>query len=330
MNSELVIVLAFVAVVGIIFEQCVRIIVLMWEERSSFKPTPLRIGILLLGAIGFGCVIYGFFEPLQLVTTSLKISSSKLKSPIRIVQLTDLHCDGTIRNEKKLPQVVRDLHPDLILFTGDAANNELGLEDFHTCMAEISKIAPTFGVYGNHDSRTRRKVETFQNSRVDNLDSRSTVVDVKGNKVWIGGAAIDSEGFLSDIMSKAPGDAYKIFLYHYPDGIRAASAKGLDLFLAGQTHGGQIRLPFYGALVTASTLGKQFEYGHYVVGKTHMNVSSGIGMTGLPVRFLTPPEVAVIDVVPEKAGTFPLPHDDSPSTTVTSGGTTKENGSSEK
>lgn len=131
-------------------------------------------------------------------------------------------------------------------------------------------------------------------------------------------------------MSKAPGDAYKIFLYHYPDGIRAASAKGLDLFLAGHTHGGQIRLPFYGALVTASTLGKQFEYGHYVVGKTHMNVSSGIEMTGLPVRFLTPPEVAVIDVVPEKAGTFPLPPDDSSATPVKTGGTTKESGSNEE
>jgi hypothetical protein len=287
-----------------------RIIILMWEQRGSFKLTAPRIVVLALGAIGIGCVIYGVFEPLQLITTTISINSPKLQSPIRLVHLTDLHCDGTVRTEQKLPVVVRELRPDLILFTGDASNNSRGQKEFQRCMSEISKIAPTYGVYGNHDSRSRRKIETFQNTGVTNLDSTSTQLDINGNKVWIGGAAIDSEGFLSDIMSTAPPDSYKIFLYHYPDGIRAASAKQIDLFLAGHTHGGQIRLPFYGALVTSSSLGKQFEYGHYVVGKTHMNVSSGIGMTGLPVRFLTPPEVAVIDVVPGKSGLIPPPWED--------------------
>lgn len=313
MDSELVIVLAFVGVMCTVFLYFVRTIVFMWEQRGSFKPTPLQVTVLLIGAFGIGCVIYGIFEPLQLITTPLTFSSAKLKSPIRIVHLTDLHSDGTVRTEKKLPGVVRELHPDLILFTGDAANNLRGQKDFQACMSEISKIAPTFGVYGNHDSRSRRKIETFQNTGITNLDSASTQLDIKGNKIWIGGAAIDSEGFLADIMSKAPDDAYKIFLYHYPDGIRAASAHHMDLFLCGHTHGGQIRLPIYGALVTASSLGKQFEYGHYVVGTTHMNVSSGIGMTGLPVRFLTPPEVAVIDVEPGSTGKFSLPPDEAKS-----------------
>lgn len=67
----------------------------------------------------------------------------------------------------------------------------------------------------------------------------------------------------------------------------------------GHTHGGQVRLPFYGALITMSTLGKKYEYGLYNVEGTNMFVSRGIGMTALPIRFLASPEVAVIDVFPE-------------------------------
>jgi predicted MPP superfamily phosphohydrolase len=272
----------------------------MWDQRKTYKLKPIDALILTFGTVGVGCFVYGIFEPLQLTTTYQTISSDKIDAPIRIVHLTDLHCDGTIRTEKKLPSVVRDLHPDLILFTGDSADNRKGLTDFQNCMTEISKIAPLFGVYGNHDSRSGRKFDTFQNTGIIKLDSSSKSLDVKGNKVWIAGSPVDSEGFIADTLSSAPADEYSIFLFHYPEGIEAASARDIDLFLCGHTHGGQIRLPFYGALVTASSLGKQFEYGHYKVGKTDMNVSRGIGMTGIPVRFLAPPEVAVIDVVPSK------------------------------
>jgi hypothetical protein len=74
---------------------------------------------------------------------------------------------------------------------------------------------------------------------------------------------------------------------------------GINLYLCGHTHGGQVRLPFYGAVVTASTLGKRFEMGYYRLQDTHLYVSRGIGFEGMGaprVRFLCPPEITLVSI----------------------------------
>jgi predicted MPP superfamily phosphohydrolase len=77
-------------------------------------------------------------------------------------------------------------------------------------------------------------------------------------------------------------------------------AAHIDLFCCGHTHGGQVRLPFYGALITNSALGKNYEAGLYYDHGTATYVSRGIGMIGLPVRFLCRPELTAIDIFPAK------------------------------
>lgn len=301
---ETAIFLAFLGAMACVGIWFVRTIAYLWDHRKTYKAKPLDMLAIALGLLGLACIIYGVFEPLRLETTFRNIKSAKVQGqPIRIVHLTDMHCDGTIRTETSLPAVVAELRPDLILFTGDAADTAEGLRDFQTCMSKISKIAPTFGVLGNHDTRKGYKVDVFNGTGVTNLDCESRTLDVKGNQVWVCGSAVDSKGFVADTLTRKPEQALSIFMHHYPDAIGLASANQIDLFLAGHTHGGQIRLPWYGALVTASPSGKLFEYGLYTVGKTTMNVSRGIGMTGIPVRFLAPPEVAVIDVEAETPAT---------------------------
>jgi hypothetical protein len=91
-----------------------------------------------------------------------------------------------------------------------------------------------------------------------------------------------------------------VLLYHYPDEIALAAAQGVDLYLAGHTHGGQVRIPWYGAVITLTRTGKRFEWGPYAMGDTRMYVNRGIGMEGgtAPrVRFLARPEVTVFDLV---------------------------------
>ena len=104
-------------------------------------------------------------------------------------------------------------------------------------------------------------------------------------------------------MENVPGDAFSVFLYHFPGLIEDVGDLNIDLYLAGHTHGGQIRLPFYGALVTLSRYGKKYEAGEYAVGDTILYVNRGIGMEGglAPrVRFLCRPEITVFDIVPAK------------------------------
>ena len=78
-----------------------------------------------------------------------------------------------------------------------------------------------------------------------------------------------------------------------------AAGHEIDLYLCGHTHGGQVRLPIIGAVLTSSQLGKRYEMGLYQGGRTHMYVSRGIGLEGLSaprVRFLAPPEITLVTV----------------------------------
>jgi uncharacterized protein len=91
-----------------------------------------------------------------------------------------------------------------------------------------------------------------------------------------------------------------LFMYHYPDEIENVAGHRVDLYCAGHTHGGQIALPWYGALVTLSKFDKKYESGLYRVSDTFLYVNRGIGMEGgqAPrVRFCARPEVTVIDIV---------------------------------
>ena len=105
---------------------------------------------------------------------------------------------------------------------------------------------------------------------------------------------------LAQVLKNSNSSDFRILLYHTPDLIKEAVDKGIDLYLCGHTHGGQVRLPFYGAIVTFSGYGKKYESGKYIVGKTVLYVNRGVGMeNNIPrVRFLCRPEVLVIDVKP--------------------------------
>jgi hypothetical protein len=76
---------------------------------------------------------------------------------------------------------------------------------------------------------------------------------------------------------------------------------GIDLYLCGHTHGGQVRLPVIGPLLTSSHLGREYVMGHYQVGQTHLYVSRGVGLEGLSaprVRLLAPPEITLLTLLP--------------------------------
>jgi predicted MPP superfamily phosphohydrolase len=93
-----------------------------------------------------------------------------------------------------------------------------------------------------------------------------------------------------------------VVLSHVPDVIREASVRGLDAVLAGHTHGGQVRLPFFGALTTRSSLGPLYGMGRFEFaapsrrGLTTLWINSGVGMSLLPVRFWCPPRWSLIEL----------------------------------
>jgi uncharacterized protein len=308
-------VLLFVGAVGTVYGLAVLIAV-RWAVRRWLRrgaaPARWEIGFNrgVLGLAGFGllCIAYGLWvEPYWPQVTRTRITSPRLPKgsrPIRIVHLSDLHCDPKPRLEERLPGLIAAEKPDLIVFSGDAINSRQGLPVLKACLTRLAAIAPTFVVRGNWDAWYWKDVDLFGGTGVREVNGTAETVEVAGTRVCVAGVAVGSEGRAHAAIAQAPAGAFTLFLHHYPypDVVPDADRSRVDLFCAGHVHGGQIALPFYGALVTLSKYGKQYEAGLYRVGSMGMYVSRGIGMEGSRaprVRFCSRPEIAVIDVDPE-------------------------------
>ena len=304
--EERVRLLVFATAVVLVYSAAARLAWRAWRRRRGGAPPlrgerTLRAVAFALAACGLGCAVWArWIEPFRLDVTHVDVTVARWRgAPLRIVHVSDLHCDPAPRLEERLPEAIRAQHPDLIVFTGDAINSPAGLPVFRRCLAEIAAIAPTIAVRGNWDAWYWSDLDLFADTGAREVAGTSVLLSVRGEPVWIGGLAVGRTDELQGLVAQAPRDTLRILLHHYPDEVLRAAEAGVDLYLAGHTHGGQVALPFYGALVTLSRFGKRFESGLYRVGETWAYVNRGIGMEGGPaprVRFCAPPEVTVIDV----------------------------------
>ena len=124
---------------------CLKPIYALIKKRSC-KFSKLEKLVITLAMLGLIAAVYAqFIEPYTIEVTHLHLSTNKLPRDgraIKLVQISDLHCDPLPRVEDKLPGVIAAQHPDFIVFTGDAINSPLALPIFKRCMSSISKIAP--------------------------------------------------------------------------------------------------------------------------------------------------------------------------------------------
>jgi predicted MPP superfamily phosphohydrolase len=138
----------------------------------------------------------------------------------------------------------------------------------------------------------------FAGLAVRELAGSRVEVEVAGRTLTLAGAPYGEDWRLPDLV-RAPPRGPLVLVMHSPDSIESAGAA--DVYLAGHTHGGQVALPFYGALVTLSRFGKRFEHGLFTVGATSLYVTRGIGMEGGAwprVRFACRPEISILDLAP--------------------------------
>ncbi len=222
------------------------------------------------------------------------------------MQISDLHVERLGRREETLLQLVRRVAPDMIVLTGDYVN--LSCVDDPAAHADARKVlaalSAPLGVYAVLGSTPvdRNSAPLFDGLPIRLLRDERETLDIGGGQqlTLIGldcGDDIQSSiKHLGELTAQASPNTFRLLLYHSPELIPLAPRFGIHLYLCGHTHGGQIRLPFYGAMITSSRLGKRFEMGHYVVRGTHAYVSRGVGLEGMGaprVRFLCPSEVTL-------------------------------------
>jgi predicted MPP superfamily phosphohydrolase len=314
--------LVFVAIVTVIYLWEISlfldfIISKIKRQQSSNKPLAKSvIFIHFLAVIGLACFLYGYFiEPYRLKITTVNIATEKFKhTNLRIVQVSDLHCDTKIRNEPKLISMVNALNPDIIVFTGDALNTPDALSQFKETMRRLRSRLGKYAARGNMDVAYWHDLDLFDDTGFVELTKKSIRLVKEGETFYISGLTYKYFHDWRNLLNKVPAGSYSIFLHHTPDLIeeiketspirdsKTSNGVNVDLYIAGHTHGGQVSLPFFGALLTLSRHGKKYEAGKYVVNRTILYVNRGIGMEGgfIPrVRFFSRPEITVFNIKPK-------------------------------
>src|SRR6185369_5081667 len=221
----------------------------------------LRVGKLRMAcavALAILCClgVYAFWiEPYWIEVTRYNVPA-RLSSPIKIAHLTDIHTSGLGRRERKMLELIEAERPDLIVITGDSINITSDYPGFRDVLMNLHAPLGVWVVRGNHEDWWPVKHESaFYESAGARLlvNSNGQVRD----GVWLIG--IDDLYAGSPDLERAfagvPESAYKLALFHSPVYFDKMAGRS-DLVLAGHSHGGQVRLPIFGALWTPPFVGE--------------------------------------------------------------------------
>jgi len=224
-----------------------------------------------------------------------------------LIHLSDLHLVGYGPFEHDLIRAVRPLPAQTVVITGDFLGGPGGATALIPLVMEIGRDRTVFGVLGNHDHRpsinTQALVNDLSRAGVRMLVNSGALIHHRGQRLRIAGVDDPHTGradlgrALAHVPPSRP-DAREplLLLAHSPDIFAEASAAGVDLVLAGHTHGGQLCLPGGLPLWTNTRRGR-FGGGLFQRGHTRMFVTRGVGTGLVRARLFCPPEVALVRLV---------------------------------
>jgi predicted MPP superfamily phosphohydrolase len=214
-----------------------------------------------------------------------------------ILHLSDLHVDMSARAMENVTHLLKGLHYDICVFTGDYRGKTFG--PFEACLGGISNLrevmlADSYGVLGNHD--TIRMVPDLERMGIRMLLNEYATIERDGTRIYLVGID-DAHFYRVDNIEKAatgiPEDAFSILLSHTPEIYRQAAHAGFKLLLSGHTHGGQICLPGGIPIVLEAALPRSMGRGAWKYGQMAGYTSAGAGSSVVPVRFNCPPEITL-------------------------------------
>ena len=276
----------------------------MTKRKEKKNKISMIIIVFLLMLISF--ILYAYFIGTKgLFVKEYKIDAS-IPEPfdgLKIVHLSDIHYNRTFKEKelKKLVEKVNLINPDIIVITGDVLDNDIEVPDSKEVLTKYFKeMNATIGKYavnGNHDLKYDYWVDIMNDSDFKILNNTYDLIYYEGNDpIIIAGMSsyfdnIKTEEKLNDYNNFISENdiKYKILLLHEPDTIDNIN-NNFDLILAGHSHNGQVRLPLIGATILPVG-SKRYYKEHYTINSTELYISSGLGTSTLPLRFLNHPSI---------------------------------------
>ncbi|MDZ4657098.1 MAG: metallophosphoesterase [Bythopirellula sp.] len=222
---------------------------------------------------------------------------------LRIAHISDLHVTGRVGPEwfRWVVDEVNKLAADVIMVTGDLIEQEAYRDWLNENLALLRAKYGVYFILGNHDYfiDAQRTIADLTKLGLIYMGGKKLIAEWNGHPVLIAGNEVPWHRELSDLAAIEQSTPFRLLLMHSPDQFDWACAVNGDLALAGHTHGGQICFPILGAVAAPSLHGTRFAGGTFRRGNTIMHVTRGIsGET--PMRWLCPPEIAVLELVSTK------------------------------
>lgn len=289
------------------------------------------IGIAI--AVIFLFLIVMIVDGNRFVVREYTIETDKIRKEQTVAVMADLHNRTYGKNNEKLLSALDRVCPDMVLVAGDMLTAKPG-KSFETAALFMEKTAEKYPVYyglGNHEYRMKiyeedygdafiRYTDRLKKSGITVLDNETTEVILNGgngeepkSKLRITGVSIDriyykrfrktkmEESYLRQTIQTPEEEVYQILLAHNPEYFEEYAAWGADLVLSGHVHGGIMRLPVLGGVISPKlVLFPKYDGGRFEEKKTTMILSRGLGMHTLPIRIFNPAELVVIHLLPCK------------------------------
>lgn len=281
------------------------------KRREMSRRSFLRKGIAAAFTAACALPFYAYYgERLRLETKLVELSHGRLPpalNGLRIVHFSDVHYGFYYgaKNLEALVKTINGLSPDLIAFTGDLFDAEVRpyAEECGDLLKKLEAPLGKFSVLGNHDYYARPDpiLELYERAGFQLLRNRNVTLPVNGGVMQIAGVDDMLNGTPDPAATLAGLDpeAFTLLLAHEPDFADWKWPFPADLQLSGHSHGGQVRLPWIGAIHTPPG-GRKYVRGLYrLAGERERFVYTGrgIGTTHLPIRLLCRPELTVITLL---------------------------------
>ena len=279
--------------------------------------------LILIGVIIFICIAEWIREIVTFQVTHYNISIdklNKLQHERKIVFLSDLHNNRYGKNNKKLLDAVKEQNPDLIVIGGDMLVGKANLSSkvAENFVSKLTEICPVYYANGNHEQRMKVYPETYgtmfqeykdilEKNHVTFIENDCVNLNWDGCRLKLYGLEIPVTYYkkfrkqtlpvniVEEQIGKPDESDYNILLAHNPTYTNTYLEWGADLILSGHFHGGVVRIPKLGGIITPQW--HMFpKYSGELTEKNgkHVVVSKGLGAHTLKIRFLNPAEVIVL------------------------------------
>jgi len=293
------------------------------------------IGILLAIILFF--VIIMIVDGNRFVIKEYTLESDKVETEQKIAVLADLHNKKYGSDNETLIKAIRNVNPDIVLAAGDILTAKPG-KSYETAASFMEKIAAEYPVYyglGNHEYRMKiypedygdmfdKYISRLKKAGIIVLDNETAEIKIRKAdtaksegeyfSLRITGVSIErlyykrfrkikmEDSYLKGLLGNPKKDAFEILLVHNPEYFSEYASWGADLVLSGHVHGGIMKLPVFGGVISPKlVLFPKYDGGMFKEKGSTMILSRGLGMHTIPIRIFNPGELVVVHLLPCKS-----------------------------